>query len=169
MQESVTNSAEETQKIAEEFAKTLKGGEVFVLSGDLGAGKTTFIQGLAKGLGVKNSITSPTFVLMKQYKGDNLQLVHIDCYRLDTNHRESKNESARIKFSRGSFKEELGLYEIEELGLDEIFEDKKNVVVIEWGERILSLLPKNTVIIKFEYLGEDKRRIKFKVQNPKFK
>lgn len=140
-----TKSAEETQKIAEEFAKNLKGGEIFILSGDLGAGKTTFIQGLAKGLGVENSITSPTFVLMKQYKGlEEKRLIHADCYRV---------ESDKIS---DSFKEELGL--------DEIFEDKRNIVVIEWGERILSLLPKNTAIIKFEYWGENKRIIKkFKV------
>lgn len=140
-----TNSAEETQKIAEELAKSLKGGEIFILTGDLGAGKTTFIQGLAKGMGVENPITSPTFVLMKQYKGlEGKRLIHVDCYRA---------ESDKIS---DSFKEELGL--------DEIFEDKKNIVVIEWGERILSLLPENAIQIKFEYLGENKRIIKkFKV------
>lgn len=136
MQEYTTNSAEETKNIAEEFAKILKGGEIFVLSGDLGAGKTTFIQGLAKGLGIKNEITSPTFVLMKQYRGDNLQLVHIDCYRIE-------NPKS-----------------LSELGLDEIFEDEQNIAVIEWGERILSLLPDKTMKIEFEYLGEEKRGIK---------
>ena len=143
MQEFITNSAEETQKIALNIAKTLKGGEVFVLTGDLGAGKTTFIQGLAEGLGVKNNITSPTFVLMKQYRANNnLQLVHIDCYRI-----ENPNS-------------------LEELGLDEIFYDKKNIIVIEWGERIIELLPDNLANINFEYISENRRIIK--ISNIKF-
>jgi len=143
MREFITNSAEETQKIALNIAKTLKGGEVFVLTGDLGAGKTTFIQGLAEGLGVKNNITSPTFVLMKQYRANNnLQLVHIDCYRI-----ENPNS-------------------LEELGLDEIFYDKKNIIVIEWGERIIELLPDNLANINFEYISENRRIIK--ISNIKF-
>lgn len=153
MQEYVTNSAEETQKIGRDLTKMLKGGEVFVLTGDLGAGKTTFIQGLAAGLGVKNNITSPTFVLMKQYNADNnLRLVHIDCYRVNTNLHECENESTRINSCQSSLKEELGL--------DEIFEDKRNVVVIEWGERIASILPENVVRMEFGYLGEEKRIIR---------
>ena len=137
MQEYITNSPEETQKIAKEMAKTLKGGEVFVLTGDLGAGKTTFIQGVAKGLGVEQNLTSPTFVLMKIYNTkNNLKLVHLDCYRI--------NSAAALS----------------DLGLDEIFEDKKNITVIEWGERVEDVLPENVVRLKYEYVGEGKRFIK---------
>ncbi len=147
--EYITNSAEETQELAKNMAETLKGGEIFILTGDLGAGKTTFIQGLAKGLGVKERLTSPTFVLMKRYKtgvrhdvsGQNvnsmslLYLVHIDCYRIESS------------------------VALSDLGLDEIFEDKRNVVVIEWGERIENIIPNYYRKIKFGYLDESKRRI----------
>lgn len=137
MQEYISNSPEETQKIAEDLAKMLKGGEIFVLSGDLGAGKTTFIQGLAKGLGIKENITSPTFVLMKIYQArDNLNLAHLDCYRIN---------------SGGA---------LSDLGLDEIFRDKNNIVAIEWGERIMDILPPNFMRVEFEDLGNEKREVK---------
>ena len=136
MKEYITNSAEETQKLAEKLAETLVGGEIFVLTGTLGAGKTTFIQGLAEGLGVKDNLTSPTFVLMKRYRGDkNRYLVHIDCYRIESS------------------------VALSDLGLDEIFEDKRNIVVIEWGERIEDSLPEGYRKIEFGYVGEDKRKI----------
>ncbi|MFH1175592.1 MAG: tRNA (adenosine(37)-N6)-threonylcarbamoyltransferase complex ATPase subunit type 1 TsaE [bacterium] len=137
MQEYITKSAEETQKIAKEFAKTLKGGEIFIFSGDLGAGKTTFIQGLAEGLGVKENLTSPTFVLMKIYKGKgSLKLVHIDCYRIGSGATMSS------------------------LGLDEIFEDKNNIAVVEWGERIADILPNDVAKIEFKHLSKNQRVIK---------
>jgi len=145
--EYMTNSDEETRKLAEKLAKTLAGGEIFVLTGDLGAGKTTFIQGLAKGLGIKNNLTSPTFVLMKRYKtkNPNLYLVHIDCYRVES--------SEALK----------------DLGLDEIFEDKRNIVVIEWGEKIEGVLPNYFKKICFESIGGDRRKIetnvKLKIKN----
>jgi len=138
MKEYITNSAEETQKLAEKMAETLKGGEIFVLTGDLGAGKTTFIQGLAKGLGIKNSLTSPTFVLMKRYCGDkNRYLVHIDCYRIESS------------------------VALSDLGLDEIFEDKRNIIVIEWGERIKDVLPERYRQIKFGCINGNQRGIKY--------
>jgi len=143
MQEYITNSPEETQEIAKEMAKTLKGGEIFVLTGDLGAGKTTFIQGLAKGLGVEQNLTSPTFVLMKIYNTkNNLKLVHLDCYRINS------------------------AVALSDLGLDEIFENKKNITVIEWGEKVASVLPENVVKMKFEYVDKGKRSIE--ISNFKF-
>ncbi len=115
----------------------MKGGAIFALSGNLGAGKTTFIQGLAKGLGIKVKIISPTFILMRKY-GNNFY--HLDLYRLEGDvEREVKN-----------------------LGTEEIWEDGKNVVVIEWAEKIKDMLPKDTKWIVFENLGEDKRRIAIK-------
>lgn len=149
MQEYITNSPEETQKIAHDLAKTLKGGEIFVLSGDLGAGKTTFIQGLARGLEIKENLTSPTFVLMKIYNArDGLKLAHLDCYRIDANLREFESESMQI---HQNLKEELGL--------NEILEDKNYIIVIEWGERIMDILPPNFMRIEFGDLGGEKRKI----------
>ncbi len=79
MKKFITNSSEETKKLAENLAKQITQG-VIALSGDLGAGKTTFVQGFAKGLGIKDSIISPTFVLIRQYKN----LYHVDLYRINT-------------------------------------------------------------------------------------
>lgn len=126
------------------IGSSLKGGGVFALSGDLGSGKTTFIQGFAKGLGIKSKIISPTFILMRTYKGiRQLTLCHLDLYRLE-----------------GDVEEE-----VKNLGLEEIWDDPKNIVVIEWAEKIKSILPKNTKWIRFsnplrgENLGEDTRKV----------
>ncbi|GAH09692.1 unnamed protein product, partial [marine sediment metagenome] len=80
----ITKSKEETKELAAKLAKKLHGGQILALVGDLGGGKTTFVQGLAKTLGVRQKITSPTFVLLKDYKTKkNFDLVHVDLYRLD--------------------------------------------------------------------------------------
>lgn len=123
----ITQSNLETQKLAGKLAKNFKSG-VIALSGDLGAGKTTFVQGFAKGLGIKDKIISPTFVLIRQHR----QLYHVDLYRID------------------NFKE---------LGLEELFSDKNNIVLIEWAEKIKNLLPKNTIWIHFKMLSENTREI----------
>ena len=133
--ERITKSPSQTQKLASDFAKKLKGGEVIVLTGELGAGKTEFVKGLARGLGIKQSISSPSFVLMREYtirvQGLGVRvLVHIDCYRIKT------------------------VKEIEELGLNEIFQDKNTVTVIEWGEKIKKILPKKRIEIYFKYLDD---------------
>ncbi len=131
----ISESKEETQEIAKNFAKDLKGGEVLCFYGDLGAGKTTFIQGLAKGLGIKQNITSPTFVLMKKYKTKKLNLYHLDCYRLDS------------------------IDEARDLGIEEIWDNKKNIIAIEWADRINDILPKEKTDICFEHIDENKRKI----------
>jgi len=141
--EFITNSAKETQKLAVKLIKDLirektKSALVLGLVGELGAGKTTFIQGLAKSLKIKERILSPTFVIMKRFAiGDNpfANLYHIDCYRIEN----PKELSA--------------------LGFKEIIKNSKNLVVIEWAEKIKKILPKDTVWLKFEHLGEDQRRI----------
>jgi tRNA threonylcarbamoyladenosine biosynthesis protein TsaE len=105
----------ETKKLAEKIANQLKGGEVIALSGELGAGKTTFTQYLAKALGVKGNVNSPTFVLMKIYKTNKHPLthfVHMDAYRIS---------SAK---------------ELEEFGLDEYIGQPHAIVVIEWAEKV---------------------------------
>ena len=153
VKEIITNSAQETQKIAAEFAaqilrqKPLPAGRqaanqavVLALSGDLGAGKTTFLQGLAKGLGIEEVVNSPTFVVMKRFKIYDLRFknfYHIDCYRLENPE------------------------EILALGFREIISNPKNIVAIEWPEKISILLPKNIISITFEHLKESKRKIEF--------
>jgi tRNA threonylcarbamoyladenosine biosynthesis protein TsaE len=139
--EIITNSASETQKLGEKIAASLKTGTVLALFGDLGSGKTTFMQGLAVGLGIKDRILSPTFVLMRQYqilntKYEILNLYHIDLYRIE-NERDTQS-----------------------LGLQELWSDPTNIVAIEWPEKIAGILPKNRIEIYFEYLGEERRKIK---------
>ena len=143
MKKIVTSSFKETQQLGEEFAHQLKGGEVLALYGDLGSGKTTFIQGLAKGLGIDRQIISPTFIIMRTYNVKSTfqkskVLYHVDLYRIkDAN-------------------------DVQSLGLLELIGDPQNIVAIEWPDKIENLLPENRIDIMFEYLGDDKREIKFK-------
>src|SRR5689334_12985517 len=120
MQESIiTNDFEETQMLGEELAKKIQ-GNILALHGDLGAGKTTFLQGFAKGLGIKKQIISPTFIIMRTYEiaGDDRfkQFYHVDLYRIESEH------------------------DVEGLGLLEIMKDPENIVAIEWPEKIENLL-----------------------------
>lgn len=133
-----SSSPEETQQIAFELAQKYKGGGVFALSGPLGAGKTTFIQGFAQGLGISERLLSPTFVIIRQHNiPGNIggKLYHVDLYRLDE------------------------IIEIESLGLSEIFANPKNIVFIEWAEKMETLLPKNTHKIHLEIISENTRQI----------
>lgn len=146
----LTKNSEETQKLGEKLARsdpvqgrTLQGGRIIALYGELGSGKTTFVQGLAKGLGIKNKIISPTFIIVKSYEISIKYQVsgikyfyHIDLYRID---------------DKNNFKE---------IGINEIISDPRNIVAIEWAEKIKSMLPKDRVDIYFEYLNEGKRKIK---------
>jgi tRNA threonylcarbamoyladenosine biosynthesis protein TsaE len=123
MQVYKTKSPEETQKIAEFFASKFKSGGVVALSGELGAGKTTFVQGFAKGLGVQGKIISPTFLIIRQYPIPDQKnfFYHIDLYRIE-----------KVK--------------LEDLGLKEILTDPGNIVVIEWPERIIDFSDYNLKI-----------------------
>jgi tRNA threonylcarbamoyladenosine biosynthesis protein TsaE len=138
-----TKSVPETQKLGKQFVQGLKGGEVIGLIGDLGSGKTTFVQGMAKGLGVKERVISPTFVFIRSYTLDPkpYTLYHIDLYRIDS------VEEAKV------------------LGLEEIWLDPQNIVVIEWAEKIESILPKKTVKIYCEYMGENQRKIRIMIND----
>lgn len=133
----VTKSAQDTRKFGEKFADNLRGRETLALTGDLGSGKTTFMQGIAAGFGIKKRIISPTFILLRQYEGQRLTLWHLDLYRLEQNI----------------------AWEIENIGIGEIWGKGKNVVAVEWAEKIKKLLPRNASWIRFENLGGDKRRI----------
>ncbi len=130
----LTKSAEETRLVAKKMAKEIGGG-VMALVGDLGAGKTTFTQGFAEGLGIKERIISPTFVLMRQHQIPNTKrtLYHIDLYRLEE------------------------LESIKQLGINElVFE---NIVLVEWGDKAKDLLPGDTIWINFKNTGENSREI----------
>lgn len=136
--EYLTQTAWETQELGQSFGASLKKGGVLALVGDLGAGKTTFVQGLAKGLGIKERITSPTFILVRSYQAQKKgisNLYHVDLYRLEKNVSE----------------------EIENLGLPEVWADKNNLVVVEWAERARETLPKGTVWITFANRGEGRK------------
>lgn len=146
-----TNSPSQTQKLGEALAKRIlkagpkKKATVIGLTGDLGGGKTTFLQGFAKGLGIKEKILSPTFVIMRKFKirvdscSNSCRFVyfyHIDCYR-----------TKKPK-------------EILDLGFKKIVSDQRNIVAIEWGDRIRRILPEDTLIIKFKFVNKAKRRVK---------
>ena len=154
--EVITKSAKETQKLAGLMAKELliwpapkSGAVAVVLRGDLGAGKTTFAQGFAKGLGVKEPVKSPTFVILKRYHLQNVRcqmsdvrcfryFYHIDCYRF---------KNAR---------------DARALGLAEILKSPANLVLIEWPERIKNILSKKqTITVKFSHINETARKISF--------
>ena len=135
--ELVTKSAEETKNFGKEVASNLEGGEVFALSGELGSGKTTFVQGFAEGLGIKGRIISPTFILMRKYGAGDKDFYHIDLYRLEGN---VENE-------------------VINLGLSDIWAKSENIVAIEWAEKIEKIIPKSAKWIKFENLGGEKRKI----------
>ncbi|MBZ9578169.1 tRNA (adenosine(37)-N6)-threonylcarbamoyltransferase complex ATPase subunit type 1 TsaE [Patescibacteria group bacterium] len=138
--ENITSGPIQTKKLGEKFAKEIlkkkskKKAFVVGLEGELGGGKTTFLQGLAKGLGIKEKILSPTFVIMKKING----FYHIDCYRVE-----------RPK-------------ELLVLGFKEIISNPKNIIVIEWADRIRKIMPKDTLWIKFDFIDRRKRKITFR-------
>jgi len=139
MQTVITNSSSATQKLGEDLAKDIlkrgakKQALVLGLTGNLGGGKTTFMQGFAKGLGIKDKILSPTFVIMKHFGN----FYHIDCYRIN------KPE------------------EILELGFEKIIADPKNIVAVEWPEKIKKFLPQDTIYIGFEFIDDNTRKITY--------
>lgn len=131
----ISKSVEETIALGAKFAKTLKKGDAVALIGDLGAGKTVFTKGVAKGLGVKNAryVNSPTFVIIKEYEG-RFPLYHFDLYRLD------------------------GHSGFDDMNYEEYFYGD-GVTVIEWADKIRALLPKKYIEVKLSVIDENKRRI----------
>ncbi|MBU0708862.1 tRNA (adenosine(37)-N6)-threonylcarbamoyltransferase complex ATPase subunit type 1 TsaE [Patescibacteria group bacterium] len=131
----LSHSAQETFKLGTNIAKKLKGGEIIGLIGELGSGKTTFVQGLAKELGIKERVISPTFVLIRQYQSPKFSLYHVDLYRIDRPG------------------------ELKTLGLEEIWYHPQNIVIIEWAEKAKALLPQETIYLMFEYKSKSERII----------
>lgn len=130
----ITNSPAETIQTAQKLGTLLKAGDIIAYKGGLGAGKTTFTRGLAIGLGLNDDVTSPTFALVNEYCGENLNIYHFDMYRIET---EGDLESS-------------GFYD---------YDFKNNIAVIEWSENISDFLPKNTIYITINTLDELKREI----------
>ncbi len=136
--EIITKNHQETQKIGKKLGQTaLKRKEMFFLAleGNLGSGKTTFLQGFAKGLKVEDDITSPTFVIFKKYKGEEKKnFYHFDAYRIKSS-------------------------DLEVLGFKEILKNKNSVIAVEWSENIKEALPKKMVTVKLFVVDENKRRL----------
>lgn len=137
-------SSFQTEKLGRELAREIlksplrKEAVVIGLKGDLGGGKTTFLKGFARGLGIKKKILSPTFIIMRRFKICNLpfkNFYHFDCYR--------------IKKPK----------EILNLGFKEITANPQNIVCLEWADRIKKILPKNSLILNFQFKDKNKRRI----------
>ncbi len=140
-----TGSPEETRALGAAVAQHLQGGAIIALAGDLGAGKTTFVQGLGQGLGVRAPITSPTFVLINRYRcADGRQLQHADCYRL---------ANAPL--------------EMWDAGLADLFLGD-DVVVVEWADRIPGLLPDEYLDVTIEHLDGDGRRFTFTAHGARY-
>ena len=150
MVEILSKSEAQTKKVAKLLAEeifsptsrqTKNRAWVIGLEGELGSGKTKFIQGFAKGLGIRQRLTSPTFVLIRKYEISVHWLYHIDCYRLN-----------KPK-------------ELLDLDFKEIISNPKNIVLIEWAEKVRSILPRDTIWVRFEIVSEKERKI---LINPKF-
>jgi len=137
----ITNSYRKTQEFGEEFARKLLPGDILLLYGNLGSGKTTFMQGLAKGLGIKRRIISPTFIITRRYEINaqpervNLKyLYHIDLYRTDSK-------------------------DLKGLGLTDILQEKDIITAIEWPEKLGKFLPKKRLELNFTTIDENTREI----------
>ena len=137
-----SNSPEETQKLGVRLGELAQPGDVFLLTGELGAGKTYLTQGIAWGLGIEEYALSPTFVIMRELHG-RLPLYHIDLYRLDR------------------------LEESQDLGLDDYLYGK-GLCVVEWADKALSILPKNRLLIKIDYLSDTARRFRFEAKGKRY-
>jgi len=133
VQEFVSYSEKETENFAKEFAKTLKAGDVVAFEGDLGAGKTAFVRGMAGGLDCSDSVCSPTFAIVNEYDGK-IPVFHFDMYRIET------------------------LGELYSIGFFEYLE-RGGICAIEWSENIYSALPQNSIFVNIQRLSENERKI----------
>jgi len=140
----LTKSPSQTKKLGKNLAgrifkiKSFKKAIVLGLMGNLGGGKTTFLQGFAKGLGVRERVLSPTFVLMKRFFISKKSFIHIDCYR--------------IKKDK----------EIMALGFKDIISDSRNIVAVEWANKVKKIMPKDAIFLKFEFIDKSTRKIMIK-------
>jgi len=145
MKNFITISSLQTKKLGELLAQELCGSEIICLSGDLGAGKTTFTQGLLKGLKIKGPYTSPTFAILKEYKipkhpKSPSRIFHIDAYR-------------------------IGAKDLQELGFKDFAGKPGTITIIEWPEKVKKIIPKNSVWIYFEWIDEKQRKVSFELKS----
>jgi tRNA threonylcarbamoyladenosine biosynthesis protein TsaE len=141
MSEYICHSPQDTKNLGTSLGKLLKGGEIILLHGDLGAGKTLLTKGIAEGLGVEDpsAVVSPSFTLVNIYKAK-LDIAHVDLYRLDSD-------------------------EIYELGLED-YMDQEHVIVVEWAEKVHDFFSGNIVDVSIEYMGESTRKVTLNCQQP---
>lgn len=140
--ELISHSADETQRFGVELGRLAKAGDVLLLVGDLGTGKTCLTQGVAWGLGIDGYASSPSFVLIREYQG-RLPLYHIDFYRLD-----------RIE-------------EIMDLGIDEYL-CGGGLCVVEWAKKALAALPQEHLLIELEHLGQNERKLRLEAKGERY-
>mgnify|MGYP003297478220 CR=1 FL=1 len=129
----ISKSREDTISFAKEYAKTLTAGDVVLLGGDMGAGKTVFAKGIAEGLGIEEEVTSPTYAYMNDYDG---RLFHYDCYRIES------------------------VAQAEQLGLADYF-DLGGICLVEWSQNIAPLLPKGCKKVSILKIDEQRREIRY--------
>jgi tRNA threonylcarbamoyladenosine biosynthesis protein TsaE len=138
-----SRSPEQTRRIGLRLGSALQVGDVICLQGDLGAGKTTFVQGIAEGWGSLDSVSSPTFIIVNMYRrGDEARLFHMDAYRLDSTS------------------------EAEELDLDSMM--AQGPLLVEWPERMNGLIPDERLWVSLEYINEEEREMKFKASGKRY-
>ena len=130
----ITLSPAETEQTGEELAKSITGGTVVAMFGDLGAGKTAFVRGMAKGFGITDRVTSPTFAIVNEYQGEKIRLCHFDMYRLSS------------------------AEELYEIGWEDYLTND-TVCAVEWSENILPAIPKGSLKVNITSFGENKRKI----------
>ncbi len=137
LHEHITHSAEETMALGRKLAPMLKDARMVILRGDLGTGKTTLVKGIAEGLQAasQDDVTSPTFTLIHEYRGPEVNLYHVDLYRIDAPR------------------------ELDTLGLDELFAEEGNLVLLEWGEKFPRFEKERDVEIVIERRGDQERKI----------
>ncbi len=129
----LSNSREQTYAFAVEYAKTLQSGDVVLLDGEMGAGKTVFAKGVAKGLGIDEEVTSPTYAYMNDYEG---RLFHYDCYRIES------------------------VEQAEHLGLADYFY-MGGICLVEWAQNVAPLLPKQVKRVRIQKIGDGQREIEY--------
>jgi tRNA threonylcarbamoyladenosine biosynthesis protein TsaE len=138
-----SRSPEQTRRVGSRLGGALQAGDVICLQGDLGAGKTTFVQGIAQGWGSVDSVSSPTFILVNMYRrADRSQLFHMDAYRLESTP------------------------EAEELDLDSML--AQGALLIEWPERMNGLIPNERLWVNLEHIDEEEREMKFKATGKRY-
>ena len=140
--EIVTHSPEETQELGRRIGGLVRPGDVILLVGELGSGKTCLTQGIATGLGIKEHALSPTFIIMREMHG-RLTLYHMDLYRLDR------------------------LEETIDLGLDDYFYGQ-GICVVEWAEKAMALMPPEHLLIELKYLSDTERRMRLKPRGRRY-